>query len=127
MSEQEPIQSEFSDPKADLTKAIDDLVLKHRLAVDSLTEKQLAEVIRQAIASGDFVRHITQDGSKQSVSYIPWREVERLKPLYNELLYAVERKFEGETRHETALRYIREKESCSNLSSDSEMSTPKPL
>lgn len=32
---------------------------------------------------------------------------------YNELLYAVARKFTGETRHETALRYIREAESRS--------------
>lgn len=29
---------------------------------------------------------------------------------YNELLYAVARKFPGESRHETALRYIREAE-----------------
>ena len=32
---------------------------------------------------------------------------------YNELLYAVARKYTGETRHETALRYIREAESRS--------------
>ncbi len=31
--------------------------------------------------------------------------------LYHQLLYAVERKFEGESRHDTALRYIREAES----------------
>lgn len=29
---------------------------------------------------------------------------------YNELLYAVAKKYPGETRHETALRYIRERE-----------------
>ncbi len=29
---------------------------------------------------------------------------------YNELLYAVARKFPGESRHETALRYIRDAE-----------------
>jgi hypothetical protein len=29
---------------------------------------------------------------------------------YNELLYAVARKFPGESRHETALRYIRQAE-----------------
>ncbi len=29
---------------------------------------------------------------------------------YNELIYAVERKFDNESRHETALRYIRETE-----------------
>lgn len=29
---------------------------------------------------------------------------------YNELLYSVAQKFPGESRHETALRYIRERE-----------------
>lgn len=37
-------------------------------------------------------------------------ELERLQKLYNELLYEVARKYEGETRHQTALRYIRERE-----------------
>ena len=44
------------------------------------------------------------------------RTIKRLKrskeifQLYSELIYAVERKFPNETRHETALRYIREAE-----------------
>ena len=33
---------------------------------------------------------------------------------FNELLFAVERKFPGETRFETALRYIREAEKAAN-------------
>ena len=37
-------------------------------------------------------------------------EARRLRKRYDELLYAVSRKFEGEDRHETALRYIREAE-----------------
>ena len=37
-------------------------------------------------------------------------ELECEKTKYNELLYAVARKFDGETRHETALRYINEAE-----------------
>ena len=86
-----------------------ELVHKYRLAVETLTEQQLAEAIRQAIASGDFMRNVTTDG-RQAVIYIPWREVESLRTRYNELLYAVASKHEGETRHETALRYIRERE-----------------
>jgi len=39
------------------------------------------------------------------------REVERWKGLYHELLYAVGMKYDGETRHQTALRYIQERES----------------
>jgi predicted nuclease with TOPRIM domain len=37
-------------------------------------------------------------------------EVERLRERYNELIYAVVHKYEGETRHETALRYIQNAE-----------------
>jgi len=37
-------------------------------------------------------------------------ELEDHADLYSELLYAVQNKFEGETRHETALRYIRSAE-----------------
>jgi len=33
---------------------------------------------------------------------------------YNELIYAVERKFDNESRHQTALRYIRELERMTN-------------
>jgi len=85
-------------------------VRKHNLAVESLTEQQLAEVIRQAIASGDIVRNVTHDGSAQAITYIPYREVSRLRDQYHELLYAVASKHDGETRHETALRYIKERE-----------------
>ena len=35
----------------------------------------------------------------------------RTASLYNELIMEVAQKFPGETRHETALRYIRERES----------------
>lgn len=39
---------------------------------------------------------------------------DRIIRQYNELLNAVETKHEGETRHQTALRYIREHESSSS-------------
>ena len=96
-------------PKIRATDLFGELVRKHQLAVETLTEQQLAEAIRQAIASGDFMRNVVSDG-RQAVIYIPWREVENLRTRYHELLYAVAIKHEGETRHETALRYIRERE-----------------
>ena len=37
-------------------------------------------------------------------------EIERLERLYHELLYAVGNHHAGESRHETALRYIRQAE-----------------
>lgn len=38
-------------------------------------------------------------------------ELEAARNAYHELLYAVGNRYEGETRHQTALRYIREHES----------------
>lgn len=93
-----------------LNLKVGELVRRHNLSADSLTGKQLADAIRQAIQSGDFVRNLVTDG-RQAVVYIPWREVESLRSLYHELLYAVEKKYPGETRHQTALRYIQEAES----------------
>jgi hypothetical protein len=41
-------------------------------------------------------------------------ELEADAERYNELIMAVENKYPGETRHETALRYIREAETSNN-------------
>ena len=68
-----------------LVKITEDLIQKHNLAVESLTEQQLAEVIRQAIASGDFVRNIVVDSNSQAVVYEPYREVARLRERIEEL------------------------------------------
>jgi len=46
---------------------------------------------------------------------------EDVEKLYNELLYAVTRKFSNETRHQTALRYIQETEKHSNDTQSSEI------
>ena len=63
----------------DIQKHIEELTRKHHLAAEELTEKQFVEALRQAIAAGDFVRFVTQDGTRQGVVYIPFRECERLK------------------------------------------------
>ena len=39
-------------------------------------------------------------------------EIERLRALYNELVFAAGKKYQKETRHETALRYIKTAEGC---------------
>ena len=41
-------------------------------------------------------------------------QIERAREKYNELIMAVESKYEGESRHETALRYIKEAERGGN-------------
>ena len=101
-----------------------EFVRRHNLAVEALTEKQLAEVIRQAIASGDIVRNVMSDGSAQAITYIPYREVSRLRDQYHELLYAVATKHDGETRHETALMYICEREERTEGPCSSSPNTP---
>lgn len=45
-------------------------------------------------------------------------ELEKLRANYNELLYSVHRKTPGETRHETALRYIKQMEAPSECAVD---------
>lgn len=59
-------------------KAVDDMVRKHNLAVESLTEKQLAEAIRQALACGDLVRCVRIADNAQIVVYEPYTEWGRL-------------------------------------------------
>ncbi len=43
---------------------------------------------------------------------------------YNELIYAVERKFDNESRHQTALRYIREIENQAIAPQEAKTVTP---
>jgi hypothetical protein len=97
-----------------------EFIKKHQIAIENLTEHQLAEAIRQAIQSGDFIRYVRQEDSAQQIVYVPWREADRLSSLYHEILNAVETKYEGESRHETALRYIKERESSNNKPSQPE-------
>lgn len=48
------------------------------------------------------------------------QRVSELENKYYELLYAVASKYANETRHETALRYIRERELATNSGPESE-------
>lgn len=55
------------------------LLRKHQIATEELTELQLAEAFRQALASGDFMRYVRFSDSAQIVVYIPFTEVDRLR------------------------------------------------
>jgi len=100
--------SNLSNVDATVKQACEELIKKYNLAIESLTEAQMAEALRQAVLSGDFQRIICADG--QAVNYIPYREVEKWKNLYFDLINEVATKYVGETRHETARRYIHERE-----------------
>ena len=51
-------------------------------------------------------------------------ELKRLRGLYDELLYAVGKKFPDETRHQTALRYIQQAETPSIVQAKCAEPTP---
>lgn len=58
-------------------------VKERQIACDALTQDQLAVCFSQALACGDFQKHVAigirlTEGQAQQVTYIPFREVERL-------------------------------------------------
>lgn len=78
---------------------ITELVRKHNLIVNDLTERQLAQAIRDAIRSGDIQRHVRFDGVKESqlVTYIPYYGIECLRA-ENERLKKRIAELEGESQ-----------------------------
>ena len=94
-------------PVYDISEILTDLTRRHHLAIEKLTEAQFVEAIRQALP--DFVRYVHADS--QTIVNFPGAEAERYKALYHELLMSVESVTPGETRHQTALRYLTERES----------------
>ena len=62
--------------------AIKELIEKEHLACEELTKKQLAEVIRQALACGDLMIMVSQSSlhpPSQCAVYIPYADEERLR------------------------------------------------
>lgn len=62
----------------------------------------------------------TKEGKETLLDFIDsilQKERNRICEEYNELILAVGNKYEGETRHETALRYIKEAEKPTNPNS----------
>jgi hypothetical protein len=71
-----------------------DVIRRHQIAVEQLTEQQFVEALKQAIASGDFQRHVRIDDIRepaQSVVYVPYRDIEALKTELANLKKACER------------------------------------
>lgn len=93
-----------------LHERVRQLVTKMSLEEEKLTESQFVEAIKQAILAGDFVKFVTPSGGS-TVVYIPYNECERLRGMLNQILDAVKTCYDGESRFETALRYVVERES----------------
>lgn len=72
----------------ELLNQITTLIEQKQLAVNELTKNQLAEAMRQALLSGDFIRHCRIDGEAQTVVYLPYWEMSNLEK-DNALLRAV--------------------------------------
>lgn len=74
-----PFNEKFKDflniPRLD--EQIREAITKHNIMIENLTIDQTMEALKQAIASGDFYRHITITNtgvpSHQTVSYTPFR------------------------------------------------------
>lgn len=93
----------------------EEIVKANMEAGEKLDEQQLFRAFCEALAAGDFVKQVVQGSGAQNFIYQPFREVTELREKYNELIYAVARRFPDETRHQTALRYINEAETKSLL------------
>lgn len=59
-------------------------IRERQIQHEQFTENQLAELIRQILASGDIIKLVTTD-ARQTVIYAPFSEVERLKARVAEL------------------------------------------
>lgn len=72
--------AEFDDFRAKMEEFVRKNHLARMEAEEKLTEKQVAEVILQALASGDLMKHVVVGTPhRQAVTYIPYREHERLQ------------------------------------------------
>lgn len=90
-----------SDPlKVTFDEALAAAVRSRNIAIEKLTEQQTCDLFKQAILSGDFMRHVTDDGKGQAMTYVPFRQLEALK---TRILRLIE-KWEGESKmmHECA-------------------------
>lgn len=65
--------------------AIAKMIRERSIAVEKLTERQMGDVILQAIKAGDFMVHVATDPDRQAVTYLPYRDVEALKARIREL------------------------------------------
>ena len=75
----------FPSLSTEFDKAFQELVKKHHIAAEELTERQLAEAFKQALACGDFQLHVRASDGAQAVSYVPYRECEHLRSQIKDL------------------------------------------
>ena len=78
------------------------------LAVIACLKRGLNCWPQQNFAEGLEIKEILKNDETET--FKPDYNTEAVADFYQELLYAVESKYPGESRHDTALRYIRDRE-----------------
>lgn len=68
-----------------IDSVICDFIKRHNLAVEALTDGQLAEALRQAIACGDFARYVRVTDNGQKVDYMPYRRATEMATKYDRM------------------------------------------
>lgn len=77
--------SELQNLRERLDEATRKLVREHNIACEQLTERQIANALRQAIECGDFQKFVHKDGASQHVAYIPFQREQELRGRVREL------------------------------------------
>lgn len=81
----------------DWDEIVGKLVDGHNMAVEGLTRFQFCDVLKQMIASGDFMRVVRAGPPEdQAVVYLPYRRVQELEARIRELEAEIERLKEGQ-------------------------------
>jgi hypothetical protein len=118
----EVVAVQFSDALGDLSRAeakADEIHTWYDVALER-AEKAEAEVDRLRAAN-----EATRNAGFVEASRIHGKEIERLRALYNDLIMCVGNKYPGESRHETAKRYIHRAEHMIAHEVDAALKEPK--
>ena len=69
----------MNDKNESLRRIARELFDKHATIREVMCTNELTRIIDEQIKSGDFMQYIRQSGSSFALTYIPYREVDRLK------------------------------------------------
>lgn len=104
------------------------VLMEHSAAALSRLTRELAEQDHWTAELERRLRYLESHSllSLEAERATALRERDDVTALYHDLLYQVGNKYPGETRHETARRYIREREQGSGLSAKAAPVEPPP-
>lgn len=68
-----------TDQFPNLDGILQSFIKKHNIAIEKLTEEQIAGALRQALECGDFIRNVRVTDNAQCVIYIPYAREQQLE------------------------------------------------